>query len=199
MNVLVVFCHPTHQSFTGATLQRVLAGLSTAGHETRVVDLYAMGFRPEMSFDERGRHSVDHRLQPGLRSDIAEHIGQLQWAQALVMVYPTWWAGQPAMLKGWFDRVLVNGVAWSLPHGGDRIRPMLTNIRRLVVVTSHGSTKWVNMVEGEGGKRVVGRAIRVLCSRRCRTRWVSLYNIDRASSAERQAFLDRVEHCLACL
>jgi NAD(P)H dehydrogenase (quinone) len=199
VNVLVVFCHPTHDSFTGASLERVMSGLAAAGHDVRLVDLYAQGFRPELSRIERANHSTDHRRQPDLRGDIADHIDHLQWAEALVLVYPTWWAGQPAMLKGWFDRVLVNGVAWHLPEGSNRIRPLLTNIRRLVVVTSHGSTKLVNAVEGEGGKRTVSRAVRALCNLRCRTWWVALYNIDRATVDERQSFLDRVERRLARL
>lgn len=199
MNVLVLFCHPTHQSFTGASLQRTLAGLATGGHDVRVVDLYAEDFRPELSRNERAAHGIDHRAQPDLRADLAEHIVHLQWAEALVLVYPTWWAGQPAMLKGWFDRVLVNGVAWHLPDGADRIRALLTNVRRLVVVTSHGSTKFVNALEGEGGKRVVGRALRALCNRRCRTTWLALYNIDRATAEQRSAFLDRVEQRMARL
>ena len=199
MNVLIVFCHPTHDSFTGAALHRVMAGLATSAHDTRLVDLYAEGFRPELSRDERARHSTDHRAHPELRSAIAGHIDNLLWAEALVLVYPTWWSGQPAMLKGWFDRVLVNGVAWHLPAQANRIRPLLVNVRRVVVVTSHGSTKLVNALEGEGGKRVVSRAVRVLCNVRCRTRWVALYNIDRTTLAKRQAFLDRVERRLARL
>lgn len=193
VKALVVFCHPMHDSFTGAALQRVLAGLTAGGHDVRLIDLYAEGFCPELSRDEVALHTSDWRAHPELRPDIRRHVDDLMWAQALVLVYPTWWSGQPAMLKGWMDRVLVNGVAWQLPDGADRIRPLLQRIRRLVVVTSHGSTKWVNALEGEGGKRVVGRALRVLCNRRCRTRWVALYNIDRASMAQRQAFLDRVE------
>jgi NAD(P)H dehydrogenase (quinone) len=199
VNVLVVFCHPTHDSFTGASLQRAMAGLSAAAHDVRLIDLYAEGFRPELSRHERATHSIDHRTAPQLHTDIAAHLDHLRWAEALVLVYPTWWAGQPAMLKGWFDRVLVNGVAWYLPEGANRISPLLTKVRRLVVVTSHGSTKFVNMVEGEGGKRVVSRAVRVLCNLRCRTRWVALYDIDRAPLAKRQAFLDRVERRLARL
>jgi NAD(P)H dehydrogenase (quinone) len=199
VNVAIVFCHPTHDSFTGASLGRVRAGLATGGHDMRVIDLYGSGFRPELSRTERALHTTDQRTRPDLRADIADHIEHLQWAEALVFVYPTWWAGQPAMLKGWFDRVLVNGVAWYLPDGADRIRPLLTNIRRLVVVTSHGSTKFVNAVEGEGGKRVVGRALRVLCNRRCRTTWLALYDIDRTSSSKRQAFLERVEQRMARL
>lgn len=196
MKALVVFCHPTHDSFTGASLQRALAGLARGGHDVRLVDLYAEGFRPELSRDDLALHTSDWRAHPDLRPDVRSHVDDLTWAEALVFVYPTWWSGQPAMLKGWIDRVLVSGVAWQLPEGSNRIRPMLQHVRRLVVVTSHGSTKWVNALEGEGGKRVVGRALRVLCSRRCRTRWVALYTIDRAPLAKRLAFLDRVERRL---
>jgi putative NADPH-quinone reductase len=199
VNVLVVFCHPTHDSFTGASLERVLAALGRGGHDVRVTDLYAEAFRPELSIDEHAVHLTDHRAAPDLRADVARHLDDLRWASAIVLVYPTWWAGQPAMLKGWFDRVLACGVAWWLPPGADRIRPLLGNVRRLVVVTSHGSTKFVNALEGEGGKRVVGRALRALCHVRCRTRWIALYDIDRADEPTRRAFLDRVERRLSRL
>jgi NAD(P)H dehydrogenase (quinone) len=199
VNVLVVFCHPTHDSFTGASLQRTLAGLGTAGHAVRLIDLYEEGFRPELSRDERAHHGVDHRQQPHRRADIAHHIEHVRWAQAIVLVYPTWWSGQPAMLKGWFDRVMANGVAWELPAGASRVRPLLTNIRRLIVVTSHGSSKFVNAVEGEGGKRVVTRSLRVLCNVRCRSQWIALYSIDTTTADARRAFLDRVERRLGRL
>ena len=97
------------------------------------------------------------------------------------------------MLKGWIDRVWVAGVAYELPPGANRIRPLLTNIRRLVAVTTHGSSKFVNALEGEGGKRVLTRSLRVLCNRRARTSWIALYAVDRADDAKRAAFLDRVE------
>jgi NAD(P)H dehydrogenase (quinone) len=61
------------------------------------------------------------------------------------------------------------------------------------VVTTHGSAKWVNAVQGEGGKRVAFRSLRVLCSRRCRTTWLALYGADTGSVDRRTAFLDRVE------
>jgi putative NADPH-quinone reductase len=67
----VVFCHPTHESFAGAALERVLAGLRRAGHEVRVSDLYADGFRPELDEHDRKVHHVDHREHPELRPEIA--------------------------------------------------------------------------------------------------------------------------------
>jgi putative NADPH-quinone reductase len=97
------------------------------------------------------------------------------------------------MLKGWFDRVVVSGVAWELPPGADRIRPMWRNLRRIVTVTTHGSGKFTNMVEGEAGKRIMTRSLRVLAPRRCRTHWIALYDTDRSTAEQRERFLARVE------
>lgn len=180
----------------GAVLQRALDGLASGGHEVRLTDLHADGFAPELSREDLANHLIDHRTAPDRRAAIAESAADLRWADALVLVYPTWWSGQPAMLKGWFDRVWVNGVAWELPDGSNRIRPLLRNIRRIVAVTSHGSSKFINAVEGETGKRTVTRSLRVVCSRRCRTDWVALYGIDNRSDAERHAFLVRAEQAM---
>ncbi len=67
------------------------------------------------------------------------------------------------------------------------------------MVTTHGSSKWVNALEGESGKRTVTRSLRAMCSRRTRTTWCALYGLDRADDSARAAFLDRVERALARL
>ncbi len=192
MRVHLVYCHPSETSFTAAVRDRALAGLHAAGHDVRVSDLYADGFVPELSAWER----TNHLAPPETKPDIAEYAANLRWCEALVLVYPTWWAGQPAMLKGWIDRVWVAGVAYELPEGANRIRPRLHNIRRIVAITTHGSTKLVNALEGEGGKRIVTRSLRVLCSKRARTTWIALYNIDRSTDARRAAHLARVEQAM---
>ncbi|MDP9463882.1 MAG: NAD(P)H-dependent oxidoreductase, partial [Actinomycetota bacterium] len=142
-------------------------------------------------------------LEPGTAPALQRHADDLRWCDALVLVYPTWWSGQPAMLKGWIDRVWANGVAWTMsssgPTGANRLRPLLRNVRRIVVVTTHGSSKLINSLQGEGGKRVVTRALRSLCSRRCRTTWVAMYGVDRSTAEDRGKFLDRVERRLATL
>ena len=112
-----------------------------------------------------------------------------QWADALVLVYPTWWGAQPAILWGWLDRVWIDGIAFSRRPGARRARPGLRNIRHLVAITTHGSSKWINAVEGEPGKRVVLRRMRACCHPRVRTRWIALYGVDRSDEAERRAFL----------
>jgi putative NADPH-quinone reductase len=167
--ILVVRCHPLTECYIEAVYQRVLSGL--AGADVETIDLYTEGFRPELSTDDED-------------GDVQRHRDLLRWCDTLLLVYPTWWAAQPAMLKGWIDRVW--GTAFK---GGDRF----TNIGRIVAITSHGSSKLINMLEGEGGKRTITRNLAPACSRRTRTKWVALYGIDRLSAARRSRFLDRAE------
>jgi NAD(P)H dehydrogenase (quinone) len=185
---LVVYCHPLEDCFVAAVRDRVLAGLAAGGAEVRLTDLYADGFDPAFSASERANH-----LAPGTDPSLASYAADLRWCDTLVLVYPTWWSGQPAMLKGWIDRVWVNEVAWTLPDGANRLRPGLRNVRRLVAVTTHGSSKLINAIEGESGKRTLTRSLRAMCHPLARTTWLGCYRIDTAPPEHRAAFLDRVE------
>jgi NAD(P)H dehydrogenase (quinone) len=192
VKVYVVYCHPDQASFMAAIRDRAVSALQQAGHELRVSDLYADEFEPVLSLQER----VDHHAPPETKTEVLEYCRHLQWCDALVFVYPTWWSGQPAMLKGWLDRVLIRGVAWDLPEGASRITPLLGNVRRLVIVTSHGSPAWVNMLEGQTGRRIISRGVRVLCHRFARTTWLAMYGVDHSTPTDRAEFLERVERRL---
>lgn len=192
MRVLVVHAHPSPSSFVGHLRDVVLAELASGAHEVRHRDLWAEGFDPVFTVDERLTHTGDLASKLERHPELVSHVEDLRWCEALVLVYPTWWSGQPAILKGWFDRILMNGVAWRLPEGANRIEPMLRNVRRLVVVTTHGSPKWVNALQGEPGKRTVLRAVRLMFTLRCRASWLALYGLDRASGRRRLAFERRV-------
>ena len=186
--VLVIFCHPCTEGFIPAALDQVEVGLRASGAEVRSHDLYREGFVPELSADEHRTH-----VEPGVADELRPHAEDLRWCDTLVLVYPTWWSGQPAMLKGWIDRVWVNGVAWTLPEGANRLRPALRNVRRLVAVTTHGSAKWTNALEGEAGKRTLTRSLRTMCHPLARTSWIACYGLDTATEVERAKFLDGVE------
>lgn len=191
---LVVYCHPDPTSFVHAAFERVVEALQHSGADVRIDDLYADGFEPELTADDHRRH-----LEAGVDPSLQRYADDLRWCDTLVLVYPTWWAGQPAMLKGWIDRVWACGIAWELPAGSNRLAGRLGNIRRLVVVTTHGSSKWVNAVEGEGGKRTVTRSLRAMCHPFARTHWLALYGLDTGSSASRTRFLDRIDRRMARL
>jgi len=180
VTTLVVYSHPDPESFTASVRDRVVATLARQGSTVDLLDLYGEGFDPVFTVDDLRRH--DEHLAP--QGVIAEHVVRLHRARAVVFVYPTWYGSPPAMLKGWIDRVFTLGVP-------------LRNIRRLVVVTTHGSSKSVNAIGGEPGKRMIFRTLRVLCHPLARPRWIALYGIDRASDADCAAFLERVERRLS--
>jgi NAD(P)H dehydrogenase (quinone) len=191
MRTLVVTCHPDPTSFTAAVAERAVATLRGRGDEVRVTDLYAEGFDPLFSAAERQAH-----LEPGPDPAVAHHAADLQWCERLVLVYPTWWSGQPAMMKGWIDRVWVRDVAFELPPESNRVHARLHNVRRLVSITTHGSSKLVNTIEGEAGKRMVTRTLRAVCHPLARTTWLAMYGVDTSTASQRRAFLDRVERKL---
>lgn len=195
MNVLVVHAHPNPDSFAAEILHRVESGLASGSATVRIRNLYAEGFEPCLSLDERQRH-LD---PPSTKPDLSSHFDDLRWCDTIVFVHPTWWGSQPAMLKGWFDRVLVRGIAWDLPEGARRLRPGLGNVRRLVTVTTHGSSRFFNALQGVPGKRIVNRSLRAICHPLCRTRWIAMYRLDTSTNSQRSDFLDRVESAMSRL
>ena len=195
-HVLVVLCHPVRESLVGAAAERTVDALQTAGHDVRLIDLYADEFEPVLSRAELRSHLDPPETKPHL----AEVAGHLRWCDSLVFVYPTWFGAQPAMLKGWIDRMFAHGVAFSfsLPAGDSRsgqkrCRPNLRNVQRLLVVTTHGSPKWLNALQGEPGKRVILRGVRSLCHPLATSRWIAFYDNDGSDQRARADFLNRVE------
>ncbi len=196
MKILVVACHPLEDSFHQAVRQRALAGLARAGHEVRLIDLYAEGFDPVLSAEQRRRYHNAGANEQGVEA----HLDALRWCDGLVFVYPTWWYGQPAILKGWLDRVWVPHATFGMPSGNKPIGRVLTNIRLIAAVSTLGAPWWWwELVMFAPGRRVLLTGIGVLCHPRCRKLWVALHKIDTASQAQREAFLERVELKMASI
>ena len=192
MHVLLVYCHPRPESFCAALRDAAIGGLESAGHTVEVRDLYAEGFSPVMDAEQRGRYYDETENGAGLDS----HVAALRRAEALLLVYPTWWFGPPALLKGWIDRVWLPGVAFRF-GGPGVLRPLLTNIRRICVVTTYGSRRWLLWFVGWPDWRVVRRGLRPLCGRRCKVDWIAMTSMDAATADERERFLDTVRARLA--
>ena len=188
IRALVIHCHPDPGSFTAAVRDRVMERLSAAGAEVRLTDLYAMEFRPTLSLAE-WRSNGD---APANRAPVAQHVADLLWCDTLIFVYPTWWYGLPAMLKGWLDRVLLPEVAFHLPQAdGQDIRPGLTHIERLGVFTTCGASRWLTLLVGAPGKRTLMRGIGLLCGRTRRV-FAAHYLMDSSTAESRTRHLERV-------
>ncbi|WP_121063493.1 NAD(P)H-dependent oxidoreductase [Chachezhania antarctica] len=189
MQVLVVYCHPRPDSFTAAVKNTVLEKLHAADAAVTVLDLYAEGFDPVMGGPENAAY-LDCTLG---RSHVAAHVVAIEACDTLIFVYPTWWYGLPAMLKGWLDRVLLPGSAFLMPdETHSDIRPGLTHIKRLAVFTTCGASWWLTRIIGAPGKRTILRGLRILCAPRCRTAFAAHYLMDASSPTSRAKHLKRV-------
>ena len=128
MNVLIVVAHPDTGSFNHALVDAAKARFTAEGHEVRVRDLYASGFRPlataadfadvveegeGFALDVLQQRQADAGAVP---EDIRADIDLIEWCDLLVLQFPIWWFSAPAILKGWFERVLFKGIA----YGGGR-------------------------------------------------------------------------------
>ena len=156
MPVLVVQAHPVPDSLNAALLERVRAGLTAAGTD----------------------HSV-HRLCQGERPTSSD----LEGIDDLVLVYPTWWGGQPASLLDWLQDMLAEEA--------------LGRVRRLVAVTSLGSSQLLNTVQGEWGRAHLSGLVLQACAEDATFEWLPLYKVDRQSQDAIDSHLSAVEERFA--
>jgi NAD(P)H dehydrogenase (quinone) len=182
---LVVFAHPCEESFSAALHRTVLDRLTARGWEVDNCDLNAEGFNPVLSSEERrGYHETATNTAP-----VQRYVDRLLKAEALVLVFPVWNFGFPAILKGFFDRVFLPGVSFRLEDG--LVKPNLTHIRKLAAVTTYGGTRTRAFLAGDPPRHVVKRAVWHVC-RPDRMRYLALYDMNRATDAQRAAFQTRV-------
>lgn len=113
MKHLVVFSHPYEKSFSNGIVETIEKEARNNNAEIRVRNLYELGFNPIME----GTDLLN--LQSGnYADDIKAEQEHIKWADVITFVYPVWWAGMPAMLKGYVDRVFANGFAFSYGEEG---------------------------------------------------------------------------------
>ena len=116
MKIYVVFAHPSKKSFTRQVLDEFLRGLQEAGHSIEIGDLYRMNFKSDMDLEQYTRETGSDPHAP-LPADVMHEHAKISAADALVFIYPVWWSDCPAKLKGWFDRVLTYGYAYTYESG----------------------------------------------------------------------------------
>lgn len=189
MRALVIYSHPKEGSFNAAIRDLVLGKLAEVGAEVRLIDLYKDGFHPVLSADE-----LDIYEDTSCNCDpVAQHVEALQWCDTLIFVYPTWWYGLPAMLKGWLDRVLVPGVAFLMPDQQNTdIRPGLTNVTRLAIFTTCGASWWLTRLIGAPGRRTLQRGVRLICAKGCKTTYAAHHSMDSSTPESRAKHLGQV-------
>ncbi len=189
MKALVVYCHPNEGSFTSAVRDVVLAKLEACGAEVRLCDLYGRNFSPTLTAEEL----AIYEKCPDNIAPVADDVENLKWCDTLIFVYPTWWYGLPAVLKGWLDRVLLPDVAFLMPTPERKtIARGLLHISRLGVFTTCGASRWLTFMVGAPGKRTLLRGVGFLCAKPLRKAFAAHYLMDSSTPESRAAHLDRV-------
>lgn len=190
MRCLVALSHPLPQSLNARLAQVACEALEAAGHEVRFLDLYAENFDPVLPPEERAAYYEDR---------FEDHAG-LADIEALVLVFPTWWFGLPAMLKGWIDRSFLPGVAYDHADNLSALSPRLTGLRHVLVVTTLGAPGWIDRLVL---RRPVYRALKwgvvKACAPRARFRMLSLYGSETVTDAAVNAFEVRIRKAVARL
>ncbi len=189
---LVLYAHPCPESFNAAVHKVVIETLTQRGWDVDNCDLNAEDFSPVLTEQERRQyHDEPDNIGP-----VETYVERLQAADVLVMVFPVWNFGYPAILKGFMDRVFLPGVSFKLQHGG--IRPGLTNIKTLAACCTYGGNRFRAMLNGDPPRKCVTRAVWYSCGMP-KKRYIALYDMNNNGDEQLMAHLDRVKREMQAL
>lgn len=152
MKILWVYAHPEPRSLSGSLRDEALAVLAELGHEVRQSDLYAMKWNPVVDRADYAVPPAERLVVAGdsqeafdsgeLAADVVQEQEKLDWADTVVLQFPLWWYGMPAIMKGWVDRVFVKGFGYGITDESGRVlrygEGRLAGKRALVVTTAGG-------------------------------------------------------------
>jgi putative NADPH-quinone reductase len=186
MTILVLHAHPVATSFNAALHRTIVERLRAKGHNVDDCDLYAENFEPRLSTAERLAYHDPRRPD----EPIHPYAQRLLAAEGLVLCYPVWNFGYPAILKGFLDRVFLPGVSFQLVDGV--VRPALHDIRKVVAVTSYGGSRLNAFLMGDPPRKLVTRVLRAMVRPGASVSYLAHYGMNVSTPASRAAFMRKV-------
>ena len=187
MRILVVYAHPLETSFIAALHLRAVETLRAGGHSVDDLDLYAERFDPAMS-REQFAHYVDTSVNT---REVETYVKRLRGAEALVLVFPVWFDGLPAMMQGYFQRVFLPGVALRIDEAG-LFHPNLRHLRRMAAVCTYGEDLRAVAAKNNPAQRFVRDNIGALIDPKGRFEYLAHYDMNFSTKARRTAFMQRI-------
>jgi len=172
------------------------------GHEVQRIDLGLEQFAPALTAEEWKAYlwDKDKATEKSLAEDVRGYIQKLKWCDTLFVVYPTWWMGSPAVLKGFFDRTLRLHHTWDFPKESSSIflpppglTPGLVNIKQVFGISTYGASRPLVFATGDNGRSMISKPIMAIFNPDCTIRWHGLYDMDFTTQSQRQTFLQEVE------
>ncbi len=194
MRTLIVTAHPHEDSLCFTLAQFVVDKLASQGHEVILEDLYANNFDPVLTSQER----ASYYAQSYDTTRVKAEIDRLKNTEYLVLVFPTWWFGFPAMLKGWFDRVWAPTVAYDHATDFGPIQPKLVNLRRVLVITTLGAPWWVDFfILWRPVKKVIRFGLIGACARSCKLQYISFYKCEKLDNTRVELFKKKISKLIS--
>jgi NAD(P)H dehydrogenase (quinone) len=186
MRVMVVYAHPVETSFNAAIYAAATEALRQRGHEVDACDLYAENFPAIMSREDC---LLYHEI-PTNRALARPWIERLEKADALVLVFPTWVFGPPAIMKGFCEKVFVPGVAFKLVDG--KVRGAMQHLKRVGGVSTYGGARLRALLAGDPPRKLLTRILRAYVGPSVPVSFLGCYDMNRIDEARGKAFLDKV-------
>ncbi|WP_299241679.1 NAD(P)H-dependent oxidoreductase [uncultured Aquimarina sp.] len=145
MKVLIIYCHPSKNSYTYEILQQLKSNLKNEKIDFQVSDLYAINFQTDMSEEEYQREGFAN-LDIPIANDVKKEQKKIALADCIIFLYPVWWSDCPAKLKGWFDRVYSVGYAYGNDKVIDKNQVMKQVHQGIVICTAGHSNKFLEEI-----------------------------------------------------
>lgn len=189
MRTVIVFNHPYEGSYCNAILQSVTKGLQSAQHEVDVIHLDREGFNPVMSAADLKAFKERKPIDP----KVIEYKQRLEQADHLIFIFPIWWELMPALTKGFIDKVIFPGVAYTYNASGNRMQPLFPKLKSVTVITTMNTPGLLyRLIFGNAIRKAMITGTFWKMGYRNR-KWINLSMVKAASDAKRKKWLQQLE------
>jgi len=187
MNTTIILAHPWHGSFNKAIMDTVVAQLKAKNKEYQIIDLNKDGFNPVLHESDLALFSKGQSNDPMVH----EYQEQLRHSDELVFIFPIWWFDMPAILKGFFDKVMLKDFAYQVSSTG--LKGLLTHVKRTTILTTSEVPTWyLRFLSGNPIKAtLINRSLKGMGLKN--VKWLNSDMTSTGKSARRKAYLERVK------
>lgn len=187
----IIYAHPWEGSFNHAILTSITKDLTDKKEEFQVIDLYKDGFNPAYSAEEL----KFYRLGETPYQLVKEYQEKLRQTTELIFIFPVWWFDLPAILKGFIDKVMLIGFAYS-EDASHMLNGLLTHIKKTTIVST--STADTEYIKNQGGNAIQGvfinRTLSDLGIKNEHTKWINFPGANITTDEKRKLFLQEIPY-----
>ena len=185
MKILIIYTYPNHESLNGNILDSFQQNISSK-HTVRIFDLYQENFNPVLYFDkEHRRRDLQYSVET------KSYREAITWSDHIVFIFPIWWSGMPAILKGFIDRVFAQNFSYS--YSTKKITPnKLLKGKTAAIIVTHDTPYLISkIIQKDYGQVLKTQILKNMCGIQV-TKFYSLANIRKSSLKKREKFLRKV-------